>query len=142
MTTLYKAHATAYNGREGRVTTDDAALDLMLVRPKEMGGAGGPGTNPEQLFAAGYSACFGATLQALARPRKLTLARNEVVAHIGLVRRDEGGFVLSADLEVTLAGISQEDAESLVQAAHETCPYSNSIKDTVEVGISLKVVEA
>ncbi|MBS3648473.1 organic hydroperoxide resistance protein [Pseudaminobacter sp. 19-2017] len=139
---LYTAHATAFNGREGRVTTDDAALDLVLVRPKEMGGPGGQGTNPEQLFACGYSACFGATLQALSRARKLPLAQNEVVAHIGLVRRDEGRFVLSADLEVTLAGLSQEDAESLVQAAHETCPYSISIKATVDVGISLKVVEA
>lgn len=141
MSTLYMAHATAYNGREGRVATDDTAIDLMLVRPKEMGGPGVGGTNPEQLFACGYAACFGATLQAVARGRKLTLARNEVSAHIGLVKRSEGGFVLSAKLDVILSGISQADAESLVEAAHETCPYSNSIKATVPVEIGLTVVD-
>lgn len=140
MSTLYLAHATAYNGREGRVATDDGAVDLMLVRPKEMGGPGGAGTNPEQLFACGYAACFGATLQAIARARKLTLGRNEVSAHIGLVKRPEGGFVLSAKLDVTLSGISDVDGASLVDAAHNTCPYSNSIKATVQVEIGLTLL--
>lgn len=139
MTTLYTAHATAYGGREGRVATDDGALDLVLTRPRQLGGAEGTGTNPEQLFACGYSACFGATLQALARARKIVLARNEVAAHIGLVRRAEGGFILSASLDVTLAGLAREDAEALVEAAHETCPYSNTIKTVIPVAISLTV---
>lgn len=141
MSTLYMARATAYNGREGRVATDDGALDLALVRPREMGGPGGAGTNPEQLFACGYAACFGATLQALARGRKLTLSRNDVSADIGLVKRPEGGFVLSAKLDVVLSGISRADAASLVEAAHETCPYSNSIKATVPVEIGLTVAD-
>lgn len=141
MSTLYMAHATAYNGREGRVATNDGALDLNLVRPKEMGGPGGDGTNPEQLFACGYAACFGATLNVLARGRKLTLTRNEVTADIGLVKRPEGGFVLSAKLEIVLSGVSQEEAESLVADAHDTCPYSNSVKATVPVEIGFTVVD-
>lgn len=139
MTTLYRTSATAFSGREGRVVTDDGALDVNLVRPREMGGPGTGGTNPEQLFAAGYSACFGATLQALSRARKLVLTRNEVTAHIGLVKRDTGGFVLSAELDIVLSGVSADEAASLVAEAHNVCPYSNSIKQTVDVAIRHRV---
>jgi osmotically inducible protein OsmC len=139
MSTLYTAHATASSGREGRAVTDDGALDVQLVRPREMGGPGVDGTNPEQLFAAGYAACFGATLQALSRPRKLTLTRNEVSAHIGLVKRAEGGFVLSAELDIVLSGLSPEEAANLVSEAHNVCPYSNSIKQTVGVVIRHRI---
>ncbi|OWT63939.1 organic hydroperoxide resistance protein [Candidimonas nitroreducens] len=135
MAVLYTTRATAFNGREGRVATEDGALALQLSRPREMGGSGIPGTNPEQLFAAGYAGCFGATLQALARARKITLERNEVTAEVGLVKRDEGGFVLSATLDIILSAISHEDAAALVEEAHRVCPYSNSIKATIDVQI-------
>lgn len=140
MSTLYTTQATAFNGRDGRVTTEDGAVDLALVRPPELGGKGEAGTNPEQLFACGYAACFGATLQALSRPRKLSPSRNEVKAEIGLVKRTEGGFILSAKLQVLLAGISRNEAEELVEEAHRTCPYSNSIRQTIDVEIETIVV--
>lgn len=135
MSALYTARATAFSGREGRVVTYDKALDVFLVRPKEMGGPGQAGTNPEQLFAAGYAACFGATLQVLARGKKLTLTRNEVIAHIGLNKRTEGGYILSAELDIVLGGVTPGEAAALVDEAHNVCPYSNSIKQTLDVAI-------
>lgn len=135
MSILYTAVAKATGGRSGRATTPDGALDLALVRPKELGGTGQGGTNPEQLFACGYAACFGATLDALARQRKLSLTRNDVAAHIGLAKREAGGFILTARLEVTLEGVDRDTAEELAATAHEVCPYSNSIKASVPVEV-------
>lgn len=142
MKTIYTATATATGGRGGSAKTDDGALEVDLVRPKELGGPGtGTGTNPEQLFACGYGACFASTLEAIAKKRKLTLTRNEVTAHIGLCARDEGGFVLSAKLDVLLGGVDRATADDLVTSAHTICPYSNAISATVPVAFSIAVAE-
>lgn len=138
MSILYTAVGTATGGRGGRARSSDGEVDLALVRPKELGGTGVGGTNPEQLFACGYAACFGSTLEAVARQRKIQLAGNEVTASIGLRKRDEGGFILTAHLDVWLEGIDPEIADELVQAAHEICPYSNSIRASVAVETSIR----
>lgn len=138
MKVIYTATATATGGRSGHARTDDGALDVMLVRPKEMGGPGKGGTNPEQLFACGYGACFASTIDFLARQQKLALSRNEVTARIGLAQRPQGGFGLTAVLEIHLEGVDAETATRLVAEAHTICPYSNSIAGNVDVEFRLK----
>lgn len=141
MKTIYTATATASGGRNGTACTDDGALQVKLVRPRELGGDGAAGTNPEQLFACGYGACFASTLDVVARTRKLTLTRNEVTAHIGLCQREEGGYVLSAKLDILLGGVDGAVAEDLVREAHVICPYSNSISATVPVELAIGISE-
>jgi lipoyl-dependent peroxiredoxin len=133
MTTLYTAKATSTgSGRGGRVESDDGVLVADLSVPKDMGGAGGTGTNPEQLFAAGYSACFHSALLGVARAEKLQLAGSSVSAEVSLNRTDEG-YGLSVVLEVTVPGVDRETAEKLVAAAHQGCPYSKATRGNVDV---------
>ncbi|MGC4043377.1 MAG: organic hydroperoxide resistance protein [Armatimonas sp.] len=133
MKIFYEAKAHSTGGRGGRVTTDDGVLDLQLSIPQKMGGAGGEGTNPEQLFAAGYAACFDSALNHIAGLRKVDVESTAVDATVGIGQHPEGGFGLAVTLEVTIVGPSREQAEELVQAAHAACPYSNAIRNNVDV---------
>jgi Ohr subfamily peroxiredoxin len=135
---LYRAHATSTGGRDGRSRTDDGRLELQLSTPKELGGAGGPGTNPEQLFAAGYSACFIGALKVAAQQLKLRIPADTVVkATVGIGPRSEGGFGITADLAISLPGLDRADAQKLVDTAHQICPYSNATRNNVDVGLTL-----
>jgi len=134
----YRATASATGGRDGRARTEDGKLELKLSTPKELGGAGGEGTNPEQLFAAGYSACFLSALKVTARQLKLQVAHDATVtATVGIGPRSEGGFGLAVELAVTLPGLDPEDAQRLTEAAHQTCPYSNATRGNVDVRLSV-----
>ena len=136
MSTLYSTRATVVGGREGHVRTDDGLLDLQLSMPKALGGKE-TGTNPEQLFAAGYAACFQSALAHVARTQKIALTGSTVTGQVGLAAQ-EVGFKLEVALEVETQGLSQADAEALVAAAHQVCPYSNATRGNVDVAITVK----
>ncbi|SDS75012.1 peroxiredoxin, Ohr subfamily [Microlunatus soli] len=137
---VYTAIATSTgDGRAGgRATSDDGLIDLSLAIPQEMGGPGGA-TNPEQLFAAGWAACFHSALKAVAAARKITINDSAVVAEVGLLPTAEGGFGLSADLHVEVGGVEQATADALVAAAHQVCPYSNATNGNIPVTIDATV---
>jgi len=135
---IYVAHATASGGRHGHTGTDDGALNFDLASPGEAGAKQGT-TNPEQLFACAYAACFGSALEFAARQQQITLTNPEVHADISL-NKGEDGFFIGATLNVTLPGIEKDQAEKLVQAAHQVCPYSKATRGNVEV--VLKVNES
>lgn len=129
MKTLYTAHATTIAGREGHSETDDKQLSLVLSKP----GSGRPGTNPEQLFACGYSACFGSAIDAVARKEQIIIGEIKVEADINLNQDEEGGYFLSATLNVSLADIDEDTARRLVSKAHHVCPYSKATRGNIEV---------
>ncbi len=132
----YRTTATAVGGRDGRAYTEDDTFDLAVTTPKELGGAGGPGTNPEQLFAAGYSACFLSALKLVAGKRKVDLAADATVsASVGIGPNGQGGFGLAVQLTADLPDIERTIAEQLVAEAHQICPYSNAIRGNVDVEI-------
>ncbi|MAC12727.1 MAG: organic hydroperoxide resistance protein [Sphingorhabdus sp.] len=134
----YRTQATATGGRDGTAKSQDGKLAVNLSSPKELGGAGGDGTNPEQLFAAGYAACFIGALKVAGQQLKLKVPADvSVTAQVGIGPRSEGGFGITADLEVALPGLEREDAQKLVDAAHQICPYSNATRGNVDVGLSL-----
>ena len=134
----YTTRATSTGGRDGEARSEDGRFTAKLSTPKELGGAGGEGTNPEQLFAAGYSACFIGALKAAGAQLKLKVpAETSVTATVGIGPRSEGGFGITADLEVSLPGLERVDAEKLVEAAHQICPYSNATRNNVDVGLTL-----
>jgi Ohr subfamily peroxiredoxin len=134
MKTLYTAEASAHGGRNGHVRSSDGILDLDLQVPEQMGGHGGA-TNPEQLFAAGYAACFEGTLREVARTRKLPLTDVRITARVTLNITDDRRYVLGAELRGKLAGVSDEEAHTLMHAAHQICPYSNAMRGNVKVRI-------
>jgi osmotically inducible protein OsmC len=139
MQVLYTAVATATGGRDGRAVSSDKALDVQLSTPKELGGAGGDGTNPEQLFASGYSACFIGALKFVAGQSKRSLpADTSITAHVG-IGQITGGFGLDIDLNISLPGLEQADAQALVDAAHQVCPYSNATRGNVDVRLHVSV---
>ncbi|MDV2986107.1 UNVERIFIED_CONTAM: organic hydroperoxide resistance protein [Methylobacteriaceae bacterium AG10] len=134
----YRTTATATGGRDGSARTEDGSFQVQLSTPKELGGAGGPGANPEQLFAAGYSACFIGALKVAGGQLKLKVpADTTVTATVGIGPRSEGGFGITADLTVSLPGLDRTDAERLVAAAHQICPYSNATRGNVDVGLTV-----
>jgi len=134
---LYTAKATSTGAaRAGHVASDDGVLDLDLSIPKGLGGAGGPGSNPEQLFAAGYSACFHSALQAVARGEKVRLDGSSVTAEVSIGKQGEG-FGLAVELVVSLPGIEEETAQKLVAAAHQVCPYSNATRGNIDVELKV-----
>ncbi|HUT49784.1 MAG TPA: organic hydroperoxide resistance protein [Alphaproteobacteria bacterium] len=138
MNVLYSTTATAKGGRAGQARTADGVLDVSLSVPKELGGDGGPGTNPEQLFAAGYAACFESALRHVAGEQKKTIDDASVTATVGIGPREEGGFGLAVELEVSLKGMSKSEAEELVDFVHSTiCPYSNATRGNVDVTTKL-----
>lgn len=138
MKTLYEAHASATGGRHGRVTTDDGIIDLQLAIPKGLGGTGGAATNPEQLFASGYAACFDSALNFVAMQQKIKLSGTRVDATVGIGSNDAGGFILAVTLEVTVPGEPHDVALSLMNKAHAVCPYSNAIRGNVNVELILR----
>ena len=134
----YRTTATATGGRDGTARTEDGSFEVKLATPKELGGAGGVGNNPEQLVAAGSAACFLGAMKAIAPAQKLHVpAQTTVTATIGIGPRSEGGFGITADLRITLPGLARADAERLVAAAHEICPYSNATRGNVDVVLTI-----
>ncbi len=135
---IYKTSATATGGRDGAARSDDGSVDVKLVVPKEMGGPGGVGANPEKLFAAGYSACFLGAMKAMSGKVGVSVPADATVsAEIGFGPRSEGGYGITADLTITMPGVERAEAERLVHAAHEVCPYSNATRGNVEVGLTV-----
>ncbi len=135
MTALYTAIATATNGRSGSIKTDDGNLSAPLSFPKELGGPGGTGTNPEQLFAAGYAACFGSALGLVARMQKVAIGDVAITAKVGLVK-DDASFHLEVELHGEFKSIPTEQAHALMQAAHEVCPYSRATRGNIAVKLT------
>jgi len=130
---LYTATATAHGGREGRVATDDGLVSHALSMPTSLGGKGGPGTNPEQLFAAGYAACFESALRLVARMQRKPLRDARITARVTIGKTDDGGFGIAAELQGHIDGVSREETEALMKAAHQVCPYSKATRGNIEV---------
>ncbi len=139
ITALYTATATATGGRDGRAVSSDGMLDVKLSTPRELGGQGGDGTNPEQLFAAGYSACFIGALKFVAGQQKQQLpADTSITGQVG-IGQIPGGFGLEVKLNVSLPGLDQAVAEQLTEAAHQVCPYSNATRGNIDVRLKVSV---
>ncbi|WP_158848041.1 organic hydroperoxide resistance protein [Saccharothrix deserti] len=140
MQVLYTAEAIAVgDGRNGEVRSSDGVIDEQLSTPKELGGPGGDKTNPEQLFAAGYAACFHSALKVAARQVKTKIGETTVTAKVGLGPNGEGGFQLTVELATHIPGVEQAVAEQLVAAAHQICPYSNATRGNIEVALTTTV---
>jgi Ohr subfamily peroxiredoxin len=140
MKVLYHTAATATGGgRDGRTRSEDGELDLQLVVPRELGGPGGPGANPEKLFAAGYAACFLGALRYVAGQQKVTLGSDvTVTAKVGIGPRDDGtGFGLDVALDVAIPGVERAVAEDLVARAHVVCPYSHATRGSLDVRLTV-----
>ena len=134
---LYAATASATGGRDGRARSDDRVLDVQLSTPRELGGAGGPGTNPEQLFAAGYSACFLGALKFVAGKQKVALpASTSVTGKVG-IGQIPTGFGIEAALTVSAPGVDRDTLQTLVEQAHIVCPYSNATRGNIDVSLSI-----
>jgi osmotically inducible protein OsmC len=140
MDPLYTAEATAYGARTGTVVTNDGRLDLSLSRPAEMGGDAGPGTNPEQLFAAGYAACFHSAmrfgLKEVGLPASV-LQGSKVTAKVHFLKAGEGDFGLGVDLDVHVPDVDEEKVRRLAEATHQVCPYSKATRGNVEVRLNV-----
>ncbi len=135
---LYTTQATANGGRDGHAVTKDGSLDVKLSTPKELGGGGGGGNNPEQLFAAGYSACFLGAMKFVASQGGSKVPDDTTVtATVGMGPRSEGGFGIDVELAVSLPGLAHADAEALVEKAHQVCPYSNATRNNVPVRLTV-----
>lgn len=141
MKTLYKASATTSGGREGHVKSDDGIIDMNLSLPKGLGGKGEKLTNPEQLFAAGYSACYGSALQVVAKKHKVDIGDFNVTATVGIGKTEEDDLQLSVILDSYLPGVDIATGEMLVNEAHEICPYSRATRDNIDVTLNLLLDE-
>lgn len=130
---LYRSKATSQGGREGTSRSSDGVLDLKLTVPKELGGAGGNGTNPEQLFAAGYSACFLGALKFVAGQQKVTLPQDLTVTGEVGIGQIPTGFGIEVDLTINAPGMDKEQLQGLVDKAHIVCPYSNATRNNIDV---------
>ena len=137
MNILYTTEATATGGREGRVESSDGHLNLHLSLPKDLGGPGGGGTNPEQLFAAGYAACFDNAMLLVARRKKLSTAGSRVTARVGLGVLGGGRFGMEVALDVVLPDLEKDEAEELVAATHKVCPFSNAVVGNIDVDLNV-----
>lgn len=140
MSALYSTKVTAVGGRAGTVKSDDGLLDLALALPKALGGKGGA-TNPEQLFAAGYAACFENAVIHVTRTTSENVKDDDIVviADVGMHPNGAGGFALTVALDVTITGLDQATAEEIVEKAHAVCPYSNAVKGNIDVAIAVSV---
>jgi lipoyl-dependent peroxiredoxin len=135
---LYTAVATATSGRDGRAKSNDGKLDVAVSPPAEMGGSG-TGTNPEQLFAAGYAACFGSAVQHVARQKKLKAGNVAITAHVSLGPLEgSAGFALKVELSAAMPDLPREEGLALLHAAHEVCPYSNATRGNIQVDLRLE----
>jgi len=137
---LYTAHATSTGGRTGTTESSDGKIKLNLSTPKELGGDSGPGTNPEQLFASGYSACFIGALKAVAARQKIALpaeVSNSAEVSIGPMAGKPGAFSIAVAMKISIPGMDKAAAQALVNAAHEVCPYSNATRGNIDVSLSV-----
>jgi lipoyl-dependent peroxiredoxin len=139
MRVIYTASATATgDGRNGHVRSSDGVLDLDLAIPKEMGGPGGARTNPEELFAAGYAACFHNALKSVARAKKITLTDTAITVDVGIGPADGGvGYQLTVAIEAEIPGVDEATARDMLDAAHGRCPYSRATRDNIDVRLTL-----
>jgi Ohr subfamily peroxiredoxin len=137
MNILYTAEAVVAGGRGGHGRTSDGRLSVDLSVPKEMGGDGGPGTNPEQLFAVGYAACFDSALLSVAQGRKLDVSDSSITARVGIGPTGHGGFGLTVALDLHAPRLSRSDAADLMRRAHQRCPYSNATRGNIDVTLSV-----
>ena len=135
---LYTAEVTVTGGREGHARASDGRLEVDLDVPSEMGGADGPGTNPEQLFAAGYAACFQSALLRIAAGRKLDVTGWRITARVGIGPLESGGFGLSAELDLGAPGIGRDEALDLMRGAHQVCPYSRATRGNIDVALTFE----
>ncbi len=140
MDALYKATAVSTRGRDGKVVVENSPLEFDMATPAELGGIKKEGINPEQLFAAGYSACFGSAVQHVIREKKIPIPTPSVQVTVGIDKNSAGGFFLSAEIVVTLSGIDQAAADAVVKEAHQICPYSNATRGNIEVSVVAKVM--
>lgn len=136
-TVLYKAHAKATGGREGRAISSDNVLDVKLTTPKELGGAGAVGTNPEQLFAAGYAACFIGAMKFVAGTKKVKLPDDLSISSTVGIGKIPAGFGIEVDLVVSAPGMDKAEVQAIVDAAHQVCPYSNATRNNIDVRLSV-----
>ena len=134
---LYTAHATATGGRDGRAVSSDGALDVQLSVPHELGGAGGPGTNPEQLFAIGYAACFIGAMKAVGAREKIKVPDDVAIESKVGIGPAGSAFAIAVELKIELPGLDRETAQKLVETAHQVCPYSNATRGNVDVVLTL-----
>lgn len=137
MKTLYTAAATATGGRNGHVKSENGILDLEVRMPKALGGATDDYSNPEMLFAAGYAACFDSALNRVISLQKVSTGETQVTAKVGIGQIDNGGFGLEVALSVVVPGVTKEEAQKLVEKAHEICPYSNATRGNIEVTLTV-----
>jgi osmotically inducible protein OsmC len=137
MKILYTAEATVEGGRQGHGRTSDRRLEVNLSVPEELGGKGGPGTNPEQLFAVGYAACFQSALLSVAAGRGLDASASTITARVGIGPTDHGGFGLTVALDLHAPQLARADAEDLMARAHQRCPYSNATRGNVDVALTV-----
>lgn len=140
MKILYSTTAVSSGGRDGKVRVENSPLAFEMALPPELGGAKPAGANPEQLFAAGYSACFGSAVQHVIREKKLAVAVPEVHLTTGIGRNEAGGFSLAVDIVVVFTGIDQNTADMIAREAHLVCPYSNATRGNIEVTVAAQVV--
>src|SRR6516165_10517479 len=138
MQALYTATATAVGGRNGSIKSSDGVLDLKLLYPKELGGPGGAATNPEQLFAAGYAACFENALLRVARERKAPIRESSVTAHVAIGRNEKGFFELAVLLEISVPDRERAEIEEMARVVHEeVCPYSRATRGNIEIKLQV-----
>jgi len=137
MKTLYTTKVTATGGRNGHVKSENGVLDLEVRMPKGLGGANDDFTNPEMLFAAGYSACFDSALNLVISKSKIKTGETSVAAKVSIGQNEDGGFGLAAELDVNIPGVSIENAQELTEKAHQICPYSNATRNNIEVKLSV-----
>lgn len=137
MKALYTADATATGGRNGHVKSDNGVLDLEVRMPKALGGANDDYTNPEQLFAAGYAACFDSALNLIIKTQKIKTGETTVKVNVSILQLENGGFGLAAELDVNIPEVTIEQAQELTEKAHQICPYSNATRGNIEVKLAV-----
>ncbi|TWT16048.1 organic hydroperoxide resistance protein [Planomicrobium sp. CPCC 101079] len=138
MSALFTTSVLATGGRSGRVVSEDNIIDFQLVSPKELGGPGGDGTNPEQLFAAGYAACFDGALNLVIRKEKADVSSTSVKADVHFLKDEaDNGYKIGVTLNVSVQGVEEEEARELVEKAHQVCPYSKATRGNIDVELKL-----
>jgi osmotically inducible protein OsmC len=140
MKTLYTTSVTAKGGRDGHVKSENGILELDVRTPKALGGASDDFANPEMLFAAGYSACFDSALNLVIRKSRIETGETTVNAKVSIGQIENGGFGLAVELDVNIPGVSQEEAQSLIEKAHQVCPYSNATRNNIEVKLAVTTI--
>ena len=139
MKIMYKTTAVSVGGRDGQVSVEGSPVRFEMALPPELGGNKGVGFNPEQLFAAGYAACFGSALQHVFKLKRLTVPAPEVHISVGIGRGESGGFQLAADIVAVFTGVTQQEADALIAEAHQVCPYSNATRGNIDVTVTAKL---